>query len=429
MVGALGPVGELTCQELGRRYHARLVILSRRAEDEKVKEHLACMESAGASVIYRSVDILDRTALDKVMKSLKKEGIVIHGVIHMARRVADGPILQKSYHEFSDVMSAKVEGTLNIDTVTANEPLEFFLLYSSMAAFGIKGSPDYAYSTAFQNSLARYRNRLVKQGRRSGRSLSICWGQWEIDGAVHPEKMPARLERIRTAGMDFIDVQSSMVIIDESLANSANVLGFIAVNDRKKVNRLLGFDQAVSTKETEILDAIKSFETRTWSRRQFASFLDRFSDSDFTEVIQKKILRAINRFERKHHQGFNGVPFRGAKRSLTAVKKERPSTNGKHGACQLTSNKPVSEDQFQKSVVEGIQISVEKVMKVRKETLDLDQPLQDYGLDSITAMQLATTLEKELKFSIQPSWLIEHPTLNLLAAKLNQESKLQGVPS
>ncbi len=71
MVGALGAVGELICQELGRQYHAQLVIFSRRSENT-VKESLMSIEAAGASVIYRSVDILDRKSLKKEMKSLKK---------------------------------------------------------------------------------------------------------------------------------------------------------------------------------------------------------------------------------------------------------------------------------------------------------------------------------------------------------------------
>ena len=59
-------------------------------------------------------------------------------------------------------------------------------------------------------------------------------------------------------------------------------------------------------------------------------------------------------------------------------------------------------------------------MKISEAELDWDVPLPNYGLDSIIAMQLATTLEKALKFSVPPAWLIEFPTLHELLAQLRR---------
>ncbi|MEY4482730.1 MAG: hypothetical protein RL693_182, partial [Verrucomicrobiota bacterium] len=184
MVGVLGATGALICEELARRYQARLVIFSRRSEEE-AEDQLVRMTEAGAMVLYHSVDILDRVELERVMRSLKDDGVEFNGDIHMARKVSDAPIVAKSFHRFIETMAAKVDGTWNIDLLTAGEPLDFFLTYSSMAAFGIQGSPDYAFSAAFQNSFVRYRESLTERGLRSGVSRSICWGQWEVDGAVN----------------------------------------------------------------------------------------------------------------------------------------------------------------------------------------------------------------------------------------------------
>ena len=48
----------------------------------------------------------------------------------MARQVSDTSIVKKPFKEFINVMSAKVQGTININEVTVNEPLDFFMLYS-----------------------------------------------------------------------------------------------------------------------------------------------------------------------------------------------------------------------------------------------------------------------------------------------------------
>src|SRR4026207_1199034 len=91
----------------------------------------------------------------------------IDGVIHLARQVEDGLLLHKSFESFERVLRAKVEGTLSLDEATRNEPLEFFLLFSSLAAYGLKGSADYAYATAFQNGFTRWRQAQVDAGRQS----------------------------------------------------------------------------------------------------------------------------------------------------------------------------------------------------------------------------------------------------------------------
>jgi acyl carrier protein len=50
------------------------------------------------------------------------------------------------------------------------------------------------------------------------------------------------------------------------------------------------------------------------------------------------------------------------------------------------------------------------------------EPLQNYGLDSISATVLATRLEKQLKLEIRPQWLIEFPTIEALARHLTAQA-------
>ena len=419
MAGALGPTGLQVCEELGRRYQAQLVIFSRRGESQ-VEEALSRIRAAGAAVIYRSVDIVDRTALREAMQSVKAAGVTLNGVIHMARRVADAPIVQKDFRDFSEVMAAKVTGGLNIDAVTASEPLECFLMYSSMAAFGIQGSPDYAFSAAYQNALARFRDQQVEQGRRSGRTRSICWGQWVVDGAVPPDQLPGRLERLRRMGMDFIDAPSAIPLMEASVRNDTRVTGFMAVTDRERVRRALGLDSKLDSYAVEdaIANALSAYERQEWADVDLARFLDSVADQDLTESIQHEIIRVIGaadslpaRKGRIDNGNSNGQG--------SGIDNGKPSANGAVQAAILTKAAPGESD----PVRAGILASIKKTLKIPESELDWSHPLQDYGLDSIIAMQLATTLEKHLKRPVQPRWLIEHPTLNLLMEKLNRDVK------
>ncbi len=192
MVGALGGVGELICQELGRQYHAELIIFSRR-ERSLVEDSITRIEASGATVRYYSVDILDRAVLEATMKLLQESGIELDGVIHMARQMTEGAFRDKTFESFIENISAKVMGSLNIDAVTAKKSLDFFLICNSMAAFGNRGLSDYSYAGAFQSAMIRHRNRKVAEGERSGRSLSICWGPLEQN--INQQKQYEILEK------------------------------------------------------------------------------------------------------------------------------------------------------------------------------------------------------------------------------------------
>ncbi|NEZ65368.1 SDR family NAD(P)-dependent oxidoreductase [Leptolyngbyaceae cyanobacterium CCMR0082] len=417
MVGALGPAGLQVCEELGRRYQARLVLFSRRGEHQ-AEAALNRIRAAGATVLYRSVDIVDQTALEQAMASVKAEGVTLNGVIHMARRVADAPIVQKNFHDFVEVMAAKVMGGLNLDAVTADEPLDFFLMYSSMAAFGIQGSPDYAFSAAYQNALARFRDQQVSQGRRSGRTRSICWGQWDVDGVVSTEQLPKRLERLRGIGMDAIDAASAMALMQASVRDDTSVVGFMAVFDRERVRRTLGLGADSHVSEDAIANGIKAYEHQQWTDLDLARFLDSVPDQDLTDSIQAEIIRVIRAADSFSRPAERSA---GKKRNSNGARIDTGQQPSNSPIQVAISPKPASKDSD--PLRAAILASIKKTLKIPESELDWNHPLQDYGLDSIIAMQLATTLEKHLNCPVQPRWLIEYPTLNLLMEKLNKEVK------
>ncbi len=418
MVGALGAIGELLCQELGRAYKARLVILSRRTLD-KARPILKRIEAAGASVIYRSVDILDASKLSDEIGALRSTGVEIHGVIHMARCVLDAPILKKTFLEFSDVMAAKVEGLLNIDAATAKDPLDFFMVFSSMAALGIKGSPDYAYSAAFQNAMMRYRNYLFDQGKRLGRSLAICWGQWEVDGAVALEKMSERLEQLRRSGVDVISSSSSLDLINMVLTNKQDVVGLLAINDKQKFCRLMGFEgDGNSINEELMLSKVEAFERGELSKLEFARFLKTLHDNDCSDFMVKRIVKAI--------QNINHSSEKSEKHTSNLIEDSNIVLQ-KTPLLKTHQDHSIEQKEFEAVVTENVLEGIEQILKIKKDNFNSKRSFQNYGLDSISAMQLSIVLEKDLQFPISPNWFLEYPSLNQLVHKISKEIKSRGL--
>lgn len=423
MIGALGEVGELICQELGRHYQAKLLIFSRRPEED-VSEQLERIRKAGAEVIYRSVDILDLTALQQAMDSLKREEITINGVVHMARQVLDASIVDKEYNEFARTIAAKVQGTLNVDQVTSEEPLEFFMLYSSVAAFGIKGSPDYAYSTAFQNSFARRRQQLQVQGERNGRSIAICWGQWNVDGGVAPEKMQARLDGMKMVGIDTVDVKSALLIMRASLESSESVAAFIAVHDRQKTIQVMGFSNLTNLSDVNVLKMINAFESSQLTRAELVTAMEHLDFDSLLESTQNRIIQLIRSLENQTTERFvpDQVHKRAPASSISPVSRPMPAVGNKKSNDHVNGTNDSSESTEDSKAHKWIVETMQTVLKIKPESIEFDKPFQDYGLDSISAVQLTVALEKKIGVPVPPNWLIEHPNITELSDRLKQES-------
>ena len=79
ITGGLGPVGELLCNELGKRYQPTLVILSRGSWDEKKQEQCRKLKSTGSKVYYYAVDVADKAALQETFGKIKQKVKAIHG--------------------------------------------------------------------------------------------------------------------------------------------------------------------------------------------------------------------------------------------------------------------------------------------------------------------------------------------------------------
>lgn len=404
MLGALGGVGELICRELGKRFHARLIVFSRRSE-RMARECLLRMQESGASVIYRSVDISDINALTTTISELKKQKIVINGVFHLARSISEASIIKKDLKAFFDDISNKVQGTLNIDRTLADEPLDFFFNYSSMAAFGSRGLADYAYATAFQNAMARYRNTQVAEGKRFGRTVSICWGPWGVDDAFSQEKLEKLLTYWQNMGLAFIDVSMAMSFMSSICCTDVGTVGIFSAQNQETAIKSMGLNHIlhILTDEEKVFNArILAFERNELSEVDFANFV-------------KKITAA----------NYKGAPLSDEK--LFAIEKaikSRALTNSAQKNSKLDLNKGnlnTSEkilNSIKKPIIQVIKDSVERVLKIPHDMIEVEKTFQEYGLDSITAMQLATILEKELSQSVPTEWFIEHPGITDLEKKL-----------
>jgi acyl carrier protein len=89
----------------------------------------------------------------------------------------DGVLLRADREAFVRVLAPKVRGGWNLHALTADRPLDFFVLFSSAAALlGSPGQANYTAANTFLDALAQHRHALGLP------ALSINWGTWSEVG-------------------------------------------------------------------------------------------------------------------------------------------------------------------------------------------------------------------------------------------------------
>jgi acyl transferase domain-containing protein/NAD(P)-dependent dehydrogenase (short-subunit alcohol dehydrogenase family)/acyl carrier protein len=134
------------------------------------------IERAGSTVIYRSVDIRDGSAVNDALAPIRSKHGPIRAIIHGAGILNDRWIVDKTAEQFKSVFDTKVDGLMNLLTATRDDPLKYLILFSSIAGrMGNKGQADYAMANEVINKTAW----SEASARPECKVISINWGPWD----------------------------------------------------------------------------------------------------------------------------------------------------------------------------------------------------------------------------------------------------------
>ena len=175
ITGGAGGLGLIFAEEIMQRAKdATVVLAGRSAPDERTQllaEMLTAMSSHSTRVEYRRLDVGPGEAVARLVHDLTDTFGGLHGLIHSAGVTRDRLILNKDPQELPEVLTPKVARCVNLDR--ACQDLDFFVLFSSLTGpAGNPGQADYAAANAFMGAFAHYRNTLVRENERLGRTLS-----------------------------------------------------------------------------------------------------------------------------------------------------------------------------------------------------------------------------------------------------------------
>jgi polyketide synthase PksN len=184
ITGGLGGLGLLFAKEaLAQAPGSKIVLVGRSPLNAEKRARFDELSSHVGRVSYRQADITNPGDVMQIIVSVQQEHGRLDGILHTAGVIADNFILKKSSGEFREVLAPKVTGVFNLDQAAAELPLDFFVLFSSIAgSMGNVGQGDYAAANGFLDQFAAYRNRQVAAGQKHGQTLSIGWPLWQDGG-------------------------------------------------------------------------------------------------------------------------------------------------------------------------------------------------------------------------------------------------------
>jgi acyl transferase domain-containing protein/NADPH:quinone reductase-like Zn-dependent oxidoreductase/acyl carrier protein len=207
IAGGLGALGREVSQWLVNRGARRLVLTSRSgASSPAARKTVENLEEAGAEVRVEKVDVSDLDSMAALFAELRDDKHSLKGIVHAAGISAVRPVQTMTPDELLTVCDSKVVGGWNLHQLSADLPLDFFVLFSSIASvWGSGGQAHYAAANQFLDALAHYRRGIGLP------AFSANWGPWSGSAMVSAEAR-AWLSRIGVSGLRTQDALQALEV-------------------------------------------------------------------------------------------------------------------------------------------------------------------------------------------------------------------------
>lgn len=182
VTGGTRGIGARVARHLVDRGATSIALLGTRRHEE-ADATVRALEHAGARVRLHTGPLTDRAGLGEFLNRIRATGKPVGGVVHCAGTVSRGkPVfVRKTSEDLTAVLEPKTDGLQTLDELCREEPLDFFVTFSSVCASVPKLAPgvlDYAAANGFMDYYAGYRRRLGPTPIRS-----IGWTMWRDSGA------------------------------------------------------------------------------------------------------------------------------------------------------------------------------------------------------------------------------------------------------
>ncbi|EFY88214.1 nonribosomal peptide synthase [Metarhizium acridum CQMa 102] len=203
-LGAAGGLGTSICHWMLYNGAKHVIITSRNPQGDPGM--LEAARLCGATVRVVQMDVCSRPSIDHVIDHIRGTMPPIAGVCNAAMVLSDKLFLDTNIDQFNSVLGPKVDGIKHLDSIFANESLDFFVVLGSLASIAKNvGQSNYHWANLLMES-------LVAQRRSRGLAASIIHIGYVCDAGyvarhskVNPQNESKR-EDLRSTDLSETDV-------------------------------------------------------------------------------------------------------------------------------------------------------------------------------------------------------------------------------
>jgi NAD(P)-dependent dehydrogenase (short-subunit alcohol dehydrogenase family)/acyl carrier protein len=172
ITGGLDGFGLATARWLVARGAKSIALLSRRGPAAPgATDVVDTFAQVGANANAFACDVGDAQSLETVLRRIRDSMPPIGGVVHAAVNMDDAVLHQLDASRFARALKPKLDGANHLDRLTRSDPIELFVLYSSITTtFGNPGQGGYVAANAAMEAVAERRHRDGLP------ALAVQWG-------------------------------------------------------------------------------------------------------------------------------------------------------------------------------------------------------------------------------------------------------------
>ena len=209
VTGGLGGLGQKIANWMVEQGARHLVLMGRGSPSASAERIIADLRATGCEVAVARGDVTRAEDTAAVLDSIRASMPPLRGIVHAAGVLDDSTLARLDERRLRDVLSPKVHGAWHLHMLSRNDPLDFFILFSSAAAvLGAPGQAHYAAGNAFLDALAWHRR---AQGMPA---LSIGWGPWAEVGLVSAAE---QIRHLTQHGVEAIPVADGLRMLSDCL--------------------------------------------------------------------------------------------------------------------------------------------------------------------------------------------------------------------
>ncbi|MCC5632195.1 type I polyketide synthase [Nostoc sphaeroides CHAB 2801] len=317
ITGGLGGLGLKLAEWMVEQGARHLVLVGRSDATDATRKAVNQLEHSGAKVLVAKGDVSQHRDVSNILGKISESMPPLRGIIHAAGVLDDGMLRQQDWKRFTKVMAPKIQGAWNLHVLTQNLPLDFFVMFSSVASLlGSPGQGNYAAANAFLDALAHYRYAQGLPG------LAINWSTWaEVGMAANLGSQEQ--QRLVAMGMDTIAPQQGLQVLGQLLQQSSAQVGVVPVEWSQFMQQFSA--DTVPALLTELGSQPKA-EPPSVQQLEFVQRLEKVSVRDRQEMllahVQDQVAKVLGRgssHSLEPHQGFFDIGMD----SLTSVELQK----------------------------------------------------------------------------------------------------------